>query len=48
MKIQLTVHYVISFLTFRTSEASYFTKSDVIKFVEHFENLRKDHEMSEQ
>src|SRR5204863_8251119 len=48
MKIQSTVHYVIFFLTFRTSEALYFTKSDVIKFVEHFENFRKNHEMSEQ
>ena len=32
----------------RTSEASYFAESDVIKFVECFENLEKNHEMSEQ
>ena len=31
-----------------TSEASYFTESDIIKFVKHFENLKKNHEMSEQ
>jgi len=30
-----------------TSEASYFRESDVTEFVKHFENLEKDHEMSE-
>ena len=48
MKIQSTVCYVISFLTSETSKALYFTESDVTEFVEHFENLEKDHEISEQ
>ena len=47
MKIQSTVHYVISFLMLKTSEASYFSELNVIKFVECFENLEKNHEMSE-
>ena len=48
MKIQSTVHYVISFLMLEISEVLYFAESDVIKFVEHFENFRKDHEISKQ
>ena len=48
MKIQLIICYVIFFLMFRISEALYFAESDIIKFVECFENFRKDHEMSEQ
>ena len=47
MNIQLTVHYIILFLMFRTSEALYFKKSDIIKFVKHFKNLEKNHKISE-
>ena len=48
MKIQSMICYVIPFLTPGTPEASYFEESDVIKFGECFENLEKNHEMSEQ
>ena len=43
MKIQSMICYVIFFFMSETSEALYFTESDVTEFVECFENLEKDY-----
>ena len=48
MKIQSIICYVVSFFMLRTSETLYFAESNVIKFVECFENLKKNHEISKQ
>ena len=43
----LLLYYVIFFLMSETLEALYFAELDVTEFVECFENLEKDHEISE-
>ena len=39
---------MLFFFISEISEALYFSKSDVIKFIEYFENFKKNHKMSEQ
>ena len=45
MTAQQTVQYLILFSTSNMSDASYFNESDVMRFLNHFKLLEKNHEM---
>ena len=43
-----TMMYMLSFSESETSEASYFNKADVMKFLHQFHKLKKHHEMRDE
>jgi len=45
LNLKQIMMYMFSFLKFETSEASYFSEADVMKFLHWFYRLKKHHEM---